>query len=773
MPSAPRASLALFTTLALVLGLAVGPASTPSAQATTTTATLTGRVIMPVGLAVPTGPGGLAVYSVTRSNSWPRTLASAPVAADGTFTLTGLAPGEHLIRFGGGHRLTTIEMYHDGSFLGGEAQALTLQAGTNILPDVQLYTGGSIRGAIRGPNGENPGSGEIAIVSAPPAYYATSTGRVALFEPYFQSYRMTKLPPGDYLVRFVPNQANLEWRATYSGSVTDVAAAVPITIGFDEQVTGADIALVPRPSLSGTYTAIRHPSLTGVEPTYITVRPFPGTTVGVTRSVAVDEGPFRIAGVDPGLYQVCGSRAGMALGALSVPWCVGQDEQNPDGVPIEVGEDGVTGIDVTLELLGQITVVDVVYPHPEDPGSFSSPVALWAKFWRWDDPSGAWELEAEANTFGAASEVTGPRIMRPGSYRVEITYATREGPVYREYWPGGVTRFIDAEIVELLPGQQKALVGMPVVPGDLTRGRISGNDRYSTAVELSASEFTSGSRPVVVIASGRDYPDALAAGPAASALGGPLLLVSPTEIPAVVGRELTRLQPSAIVIAGGSGSVSAAVEAQLRSYVSSPDAVVRLWGVDRYATSRAVVGDVFGDVPGVPVFIATGANYPDALAAGAAASYYGGAVLLVNGSAATIDTATRTLLDRLDPGFIVIAGGPGVVSAGIESQLVSRYQDADSPVFRLFGAGRYETAAAINTLFPEADSVYLANGQGFADALAAGPIAARTGSPLYLALPNCVPSFVLSEVEDLGARNLVVVGGTGVLSDRVLTGAPC
>lgn len=772
MPSARRAPLALLTALALVLGLAVSPSQVPAAQATPTTATLTGRVIMPPGLSVPTGPGGLTASSV-RATGFPTTLASTPVASDGTFTLTGLTPGEHRILFSGGSSLNTIAMFHDGSFRVVDAQPLTLQAGANEPLEVQLYTGGSILGAISGPNGEYAGSGDIEIISAPAAYYTTSAGRRAQYEPWSNRYRMTKLPPGDYVVRFLPNGANLEWWPTYSGSVRDVSDAVAVTVGFDEQVTGADLRLLPRPSLSGTYTAVRHPSLPGTQPTYITVRPFPGTTGGVTRSVYVFEGPFRIAGVDPGQYQVCGSRAGASLGPLSVLWCVGQDEQNPDGIPITVGEDGVTGIDVTLELLGSITVTEAVYPDPERPGFFSSPVALWAKFWRWDEGRGAWELEAEGSTFGAASEVNGPRIMRPGSYRIEITYGTREGPVYREYWPGGVTRFVDADIVELLPGEEKRLVGMPLTPGDVARQRIFGADRFSTAVQLSVSEFAAGSRPVVIIANGRNYPDALAAGPAAAALGGPLLLVSPTEIPAVVRGELARLQPSQIIIAGGTASVSAAVEAQLRSYVTSPNDVVRLWGADRYATSRAVVDEVFGDLSGIPIFIATGSNYPDALAAGAAASYYGGAVLLVNGSAASIDTATRALLDRLDPGFIVVAGGPGAVSNGIWNQLVARYQDADSPVVRLFGAGRYETAAAINKLFSDADSVYLANGQGFADALAAGPIAARTGSPLYLSLPDCVPSYVLGEVEALGARNIVVVGGTGVLSNRVLNGTPC
>lgn len=772
MPSARRAPLALLTALALLVGLAVSPSHVPAAQATTTTATLTGRVIMPPGLSVPTGPGGLTASSV-RATGFPTTLASTPVASDGNFTLTGLTPGEHRILFSGGFSLNTIAMFHDGSFRVVDAQPLTLQAGANEPLEVQLYTGGSILGAVTGPNGENAGSGEIEIISAPAAYYTTSAGRVAQYQPWAERYSMTKLPPGEYVIRFVPYVSNLEWRTTYSGSVADSADAVAVTVGFDEQVTGANLTLVPRPSLSGTYTAVRHPSLTGADPTYVTVRPFPGTTGGVTRSVYVFEGPFRIAGVDPGQYQVCGSRAGTALGQLSALWCVGQDEENPDGIPITVGEDGATGVQLTVELLGSIAVDNITYPDPSDSGSAVSPGSVEAKYWRLDEQYGYWELEAEGSTYGAASRVEGPRIMRPGSYRIEITYGTREGPVYREYWPGGATRFVDAGIVTLLPGERKWLTDMPLEPGDIKRERLFGPDRFATAVQLSVSHFADNSNPVVFIANGRNYPDALAAGPAAAALGGPLLLVSPTDIPTVVRDELARLQPSRIVIVGGVGSVSAAVETQLRAYVDSADDVDRLWGADRYATSRAVVADVFGAAPGTPVFIATGRNYPDALAAGAAAGALGGAVLLVNGSASTLDSATWSLLNALDPRFIFIAGGPGAVSTGIENQLMAQYRGSSTDVDRLWGSDRYQTAINLNLLFQEADSIYVANGQGFADALAAGPIAAQTGSPLYLAPPTCLPSQVLTEIGELGARNYVIVGGTGVLSNRVLNGTPC
>ncbi len=66
----------------------------------------------------------------------------------------------------------------------------------------------------------------------------------------------------------------------------------------------------------------------------------------------------------------------------------------------------------------------------------------------------------------------------------------------------------------------------------------------------------------------------------------------------------------------------------------------RLSGADRYATAAAVSAASFS--PGVPVaYVATGANFPDALAAGAAAAERGGPVLLVTGSAIPASTAAE------------------------------------------------------------------------------------------------------------------------------------
>ncbi len=102
-----------------------------------------------------------------------------------------------------------------------------------------------------------------------------------------------------------------------------------------------------------------------------------------------------------------------------------------------------------------------------------------------------------------------------------------------------------------------------LVVSDLVVTRLGGADRYATAVEVSKATFPSGNVPVVYIATGLNFPDALAGAPAAALAGGPLLLVAPDAIPSVVATELGRLKPERIVILGSTGVVSSGVAAAL------------------------------------------------------------------------------------------------------------------------------------------------------------------------------------------------------------------
>ncbi|WP_432565195.1 cell wall-binding repeat-containing protein [Kineococcus sp. SYSU DK003] len=99
--------------------------------------------------------------------------------------------------------------------------------------------------------------------------------------------------------------------------------------------------------------------------------------------------------------------------------------------------------------------------------------------------------------------------------------------------------------------------------------RISGNDRYETAADIS---FVMGWEPgntfVVFLASGTSSADALALGASTGDLG-PVLLTEKDRLPEATRAELQRLQPCMVVVAGGAASVSDAVFAEAERYVDT------------------------------------------------------------------------------------------------------------------------------------------------------------------------------------------------------------
>ena len=307
-----------------------------------------------------------------------------------------------------------------------------------------------------------------------------------------------------------------------------------------------------------------------------------------------------------------------------------------------------------------------------------------------------------------------------------------------------------------------SLVDVESFPAGTTR--LSGASRYETAV--AASQRFAPGVSVAIVATGADFPDALSAGAAAAISGGPLLLTPSDRLLDVVRSELIRLRPDRILVVGGTGVVSA----QVQTALSSISPTTRLWGQDRYSTGNAVASHAFTTAE--HAIIATGRTFPDALVASGAAGARRGPVVLVDGVAASVPTATMETLAELEVSTISIAGGPGAVSEGIESQLVS----AGYEVTRYGGPSRFETAALINdAYFPpgSAATTFLATGFDFPDALAAAPLAGRLAAPLYITSRTCVPPVIADGIDQAGAISRVVMGGPLVVSDAAAANARC
>ena len=289
--------------------------------------------------------------------------------------------------------------------------------------------------------------------------------------------------------------------------------------------------------------------------------------------------------------------------------------------------------------------------------------------------------------------------------------------------------------------------------------RIAGSDRWLTSVAVSQRMFP-GPEGVhtVFLANGEAYPDALVAGAPGAAYGYPILLTERDAIPGPVQTELDRLDPATIIIVGGPAAVSTELEEQARR---NWGAVTRLGGANRFATAALVSKWAFNEeLPAA--FLASGADFPDALAGGVAGARADGPVLLTRPDELSPEAAAH--LADLRPERIVVLGGPTAVS---EAVLTAAARIA--PVTRLAGSDRFATSAAISeATFADASTVFVANGTTFPDALAGTPLAAASGAPILLVTQSAVSPSVCAELGRLSPDRVVALGGSAAVSDAAL-----
>lgn len=192
--------------------------------------------------------------------------------------------------------------------------------------------------------------------------------------------------------------------------------------------------------------------------------------------------------------------------------------------------------------------------------------------------------------------------------------------------------------------------------------------------------------------------------------------------------------------------------------------VSRVFGLDRYETASAI-GALWEETS--VAFVATGANFPDSLAAGAAASVFDAPVLLVNNS--FVPTSTRLELQRLRPTTIYVAGGPMAISDAVITELQSI---TGASVSRLGGFDRYETAGLLTDLaWPTGNSgpLWVAGGNTFQDALIASAAAAVYDEPFILIDPlRPLPVTTIERIRRLAPSFISVLGPPGAFSTQVM-----
>jgi putative cell wall-binding protein len=288
--------------------------------------------------------------------------------------------------------------------------------------------------------------------------------------------------------------------------------------------------------------------------------------------------------------------------------------------------------------------------------------------------------------------------------------------------------------------------------------RIGGKDRFEQSALVSKASFATADR--VYLASGERFPDALSAASVAGRLDAPLLLTPSAHVTFEVLDELKRLAPANVIAVGGPLAMSPAVIDEVSAALGTATTVTRIGGADRFEVSRNLTISQFGIPNPDKVFVATGNNFPDALGASPAAALGNSPVLLVNGGATSLTPAERLTLFRLGAKATTIVGGPAAVGAALETDLAASY-----PTTRFGGADRFEVNARLNkaTFKPGVDTLYLASGTTFPDALSGGAAAGAHDNPLAITEQNCVSGATASTIGRLVPSKVVILGGTASL----------
>ena len=287
--------------------------------------------------------------------------------------------------------------------------------------------------------------------------------------------------------------------------------------------------------------------------------------------------------------------------------------------------------------------------------------------------------------------------------------------------------------------------------------RLSGTDRYATAAAISST--VAAGAPLVFVATGEAFPDALTGSARAGSVDAPVLLTRGARLPAATVDELVRLAPQKVVVLGGEAAVSADVAEEIRTLTGVP--VDRWYGTDRYGTAAAVAArTATADV----VYVATGADYPDALAASAKAGSVDAPVLLTKPGRVPEETLEQ--LDRLSPDSIIVLGGTAAVEDVVYDELRARY--GAGVVERVSGGNRFDTAALLTATYPSAGTAYVASGLDWPDAMTGAARAAAEHEPLVLSRTDTIPPVSWAELLRLGPDAVAVLGGSAAVSEDVV-----
>ncbi len=389
------------------------------------------------------------------------------------------------------------------------------------------------------------------------------------------------------------------------------------------------------------------------------------------------------------------------------------------------------------------------------------------------DVAGPADADFDAYLYAPGTQSVFPTYVRPlawgdgGSANESFVYDV----------PVGSAGLYALEVIRFTgSGDARVRITQEQMPSAPAATRVSGADRFLTAVEVSKRTHPAGSA-TAVLCSGRSFPDGLAASALAGALDAPIMLTEPGSLPASVGTRLAAMGTRTVYVVGGSAAVGYAVETDLARYVPGVT-IVRVAGASRYETAGEVADWVHGILGRRPdrVFVASGVGFPDALALSPIAYSTHTPILLTVPDA--LPASTSAAIERIRGASsrrvdVLVAGGTVAVSdAAAQSARVA----AGGTLTRAAGPDRYATALAIAETavfagWSAPEDVAVASGVTFPDSLAGAALPGAAGGVLLLCPVSVLgpSSSAFMKSFDFRIDQAWALGGTKAVADPVLS----
>lgn len=314
--------------------------------------------------------------------------------------------------------------------------------------------------------------------------------------------------------------------------------------------------------------------------------------------------------------------------------------------------------------------------------------------------------------------------------------------------------------------------------------RISGKDRFTTAIAVSKQLYEARSEPHVVLASGASFPDAIAALNLSKARDATPILLTPAEgLTPLIEAELRRVatKDAKVTILGGPNVISDAVVQQIQTFGYQ---VERIHGEDRVETALKIA-EAYPKRQVNQEFVITPADdFALSLVGGALAANHDGTQVLSPTDPKANNPVYKWIHDRNPYQITVLGDGISTSLANRSSQFFSPGQAPMVPTEMNYpesgcasstdllppGPGQQTVAERVMlNAFRDATDIIIVDADSPVDGIAAGQMAAQYNAPilpLYRDI-NHINRYV-GIIKSLGAKERMIhfVGGKKSISEE-------